>query len=234
MLPVFSFGQSIYNAYFTKDNHLQMTLNPAFQPNRGFFTFPLAGNSRFGITSDYSSLTEMAYALSSDEEILNDVSFYDKMKADSRLDFDLGVDLFSIGWWSGKNFWNVNVGVKGNFTSSIPKSLFEYIRDVNLLYDNDGYLNSSATFPDVNIHNLSLGVTLYSEIGLGYSRQINERITIGGKVKMLLGFMDVDFVMDEMSLEMNLPEYPENPESWAVDRGYGGRSSAQAYLRTAF
>lgn len=233
LIPAVLEGQNYYASYFMKDLSVANKLNPAFQPERGYFSIPVVGNLGFGLVSDYSGLVHMVQALSADESVLHDDGFYDKIKPNSQFNMDFNTDILSFGWWSGKGFWSVNVGLKADFNTSVPKSLFNYMREVNLLESEFGY-SSPASFPDVNIRGMDMGVNLYSEIGLGYSRRINEQLVVGGRAKMLLGFMNIDLRLDEMQMDMNLPSYPEQPESWVDGMGYGGHSSAKAQIRTAF
>lgn len=128
----------------------------------------------------------MVQALSADESVLHDDGFYDKLKPNSQFNMDLNTDILSFGWWSGKGFWSVNVGLKADFNTTVPKSLFNYMREVNLLESESEY-SSPVSFPDVNIRGMGMGVNLYSEIGLGYSRRINDRLVVGGRAKMLFG-----------------------------------------------
>lgn len=217
--------------YFNKNLYIGNRLNPANLPDRGYLVMPILGNLQAGMASDLK-MKDLIYALSTDESILNDNSFYDKMKLDNRMRFDINMDILSFGWWRGANFWSVNVGLKTNFSASLPKSLFEHMRTVGL-YDY-GFGDETLTSQNIDIRNLAMDMKAYSDIGVGYSRQINEKISVGGRAKLLLGFMHFDLAVDELHVEMNLPDNPDNPDNWQEGSGYGGYSSAQAHIKTAF
>ena len=52
--------------------------------------------------------------------------------------------------------------------------MFDYLRDADQL---------STTNLKGEISNMTLDVNAYAEVGLGYSRAINDRLTVGGRVK---------------------------------------------------
>ena len=215
-------------AYFNRNLHVANQLNPAILPERGYLALPFIGGFRIDGATDFTNLSDLIYAISADEKVLNDDSFYDQMKPDNRMNLDMNVNVLSVGWWRGANFWSVNVGLKLSFGASVPKSLFEYMRDLNLYEDSDLHMQN------VDIRNFQLNTRAYSDIGVGYARQLTECLSVGARAKLLLGFADIDFKVDEMVLDMNLPDYPDSPESWTTGANYGGYSAAKGHLRTAY
>ena len=214
-------------AYFNRNLHISNQLNPAILPERGYLALPLVGGLRVDGAFEFTSLSDLVYAISADETVLNDDSFYDRMKPDNRMNLDMNLNILSIGWWRGPNFWSVSAGVKMSVGASIPRSLFEYMRDMNR------YDGAELYEQDVNIRDLRLNVRAYADVGVGYARQITDRLS-GARAKLLLGFTDIDFYIDEMALNMNLPDYPDNPDNWRSNGNYGGYSAASGHLRTAY
>jgi hypothetical protein len=49
---------------------------------------------------------------------------------------------------------------------------------------------------DIHLSDLNFCSNTYMEIALGHSHSIGERITVGAKVKMLLGLMNVGATID--------------------------------------
>lgn len=215
-------------AYFNDNVYLSNRLNPAKLPGRGYVAIPVFGSFQYGMSSDFKSMKDLIYALSTDESILNDNSFYDRMKTDNRMNMNLDMDLFAFGWWKGKNFWSVNVGLKTDFGASIPKSLFEFVRENN----QDDY--GSTLVPNVDIRNFSMNVNAYTEAGVGYSRRINEKFTLGGRAKLILGLANIDFGVDRMTWDFDMPDNPDDPSSWQDGQNYGGTSIAKAHVRMAY
>lgn len=227
-MPAFVSGQNIGASVFMKDLHVSNRINPAYQPERGFLAIPLAG----GMQAEFAStgMMDMIDALTADEDILHNDSFYNGLHDYSNINTDMDINILSFGWWKGRNYWSVNIGLKTDASLSVPKSLFNYLREVNLYDSNAG---NGFELADVDIRNMSMRAKAYSEIGVGYSRQINEKLTVGGRAKMLLGLLDVDMTIDEVSVDMRLPEDPNDPESWQSGN-YGGSSVGRGHIRAAY
>ena len=57
-----------------------------------------------------------------------------------------------------------------------------------------------------NIEGEKLNLNAYSEIGVGYTRLIGDRISVGGRVKGLLGLGNVNLKINKASVKMNLQD----------------------------
>ena len=108
-------------AYFNRNLHVANQLNPAILPERGYLALPFIGGFRIDGATDFTNLSDLIYAISADEKVLNDDSFYDQMKPDNRMNLDMNVNVLSVGWWRGANFWSINVGLKLSFGGRYPE-----------------------------------------------------------------------------------------------------------------
>ena len=61
---------------------------------------------------------------------------------------------------------------------------------------------------------MNFKVNAYAEVGLGYSRPVNDKLTVGGRVKVLLGVAHAEMQVDEFAVDMNIPQNPDDPNSW--------------------
>lgn len=228
IFSVTGFAQS-RTGYFNDNLHLSNRLNPAVLPTAGYFSMPVLGLIDFGLSSDFKNFSTLVNALSTDEGILEDDDFYNSLKKDNRLDLNMKMDIISLGWWKGKNFWSVNVGLKLNAGASLPKSLLDFARQ-SARYGE----GSISMVPNADIQNLTMKLKGYTDIGVGYSRRINEKFTIGGRAKVLLGWANVDLGVDNFELDLDdLPSNPDNPSSWDPNRKYEGHTAAQAHVKTS-
>lgn len=55
---------------------------------------------------------------------------------------------------------------------------------------------------------MNFNVNAYAEVGLGYSRPVNDKLTVGGRVKVLLGVAHAEMQVDEFAVDMNIPQNP--------------------------
>lgn len=210
-------AQSLRTSYFMDGVNMRMQLNPALQPMKGYINIPVLGCFEMGAYSNSIGIKNTSNIIDNNGDLDYD-KLLDHLKQDNRLNLNVNTDILSFGWYRGKSFWSVNVGLHIDVGYSIPKSMFEYThysseRDYDRLF--------AKGAPD--IRNFSLNVNGYSDIGVGYSRPINNKLTVGGRVKLLLGIANAELKLDELRM---------TPESNPYDSGYSSvllRTKAHLY-----
>lgn len=108
-----------------------MQLNPGLQPTRGYFNFPVIGSFNVGASSNVLGVEDIKDILDSGDNLFENDKLYDRLKDENRLNVNLNTDILSFGWFKGKGFWSVNVGLRLDVGASIEKNMFEYLRKVN-------------------------------------------------------------------------------------------------------
>ena len=98
-----------------------------------------------------------------------------------------------------------------------------------------------------------LDINAYGEVGLGYARQINNRLTVGGKVKVLLGIGNMNLKINNVMMNANLPsdtrisqlqniQFSSDPVQAAKEiealqneiKGYHAKLTVDAHLESSF
>lgn len=182
-------AQYLRTSYFMEGTSSRLELNPGLQPMRGYFNIPVLGSFNVGTSSNVLGINDIIDVLDSREDIFLNDDLYSRLKSDNRLNVNLKTDVLSFGWYAGKGFWNVNVGLRADVGASIPQSMFEYLRRVNNTEDING-----------SFSNMNFNLNAYAEIGLGYSRQITEKLSVGGRVKVLLGIARAEMAVDNFDI----------------------------------
>lgn len=182
-------AQYLRTSYFMEGTSSRLELNPGLQPMRGYFNIPVLGSFNVGTSSNVLGINDIVDVLDSEEDIFLNDDLYSRLKSDNRLNVNLKTDVLSFGWYAGKGFWNVNVGLRADVGASIPQSMFEYLRRVNNTEDING-----------SFSNMNFNLNAYAEIGLGYSRQITEKLSVGGRVKVLLGIARAEMAVDNFDI----------------------------------
>lgn len=182
-------AQYLRTSYFMEGTSSRLELNPGLQPMRGYFNIPVLGSFNVGTSSNVLGINDIVDVLDSGEDIFLNDDLYSRLKSDNRLNVNLKTDVLSFGWYAGKGFWNVNVGLRADVGASIPQSMFEYLRRVNNTEDING-----------SFSNMNFSLNAYAEIGLGYSRQITEKLSVGGRVKVLLGIARAEMAVDNFDI----------------------------------
>ena len=135
-------------------------MNPGLQLTRGYFNFPVIGSLNVGASSNVLGTSDIIDVFDSGEYLYTNDKLYNRLKADNRLNVNLNTDILSFGWYRGKGFWSFNVGLRADVGASIPKSMFEYLRDVN----SSGFYIGNM---DYEIRNQSLYINSYAEVRVG-------------------------------------------------------------------
>lgn len=178
-------AQYLRTSYFMEGTSSRLQLNPGLQPTRGYFNFPVIGSFNVGASSNVLGVEDIKDILDSGDNLFENDKLYDRLKDENHLNVNLNTDILSFGWYKGKGFWSFNVGLRLDVDASIEKNMFEYLRQVNRF---EG-VNTISDLKQLNggFQNTDLNVRSWMEIGLGYSRPVTDKLTVGGRVKALLG-----------------------------------------------
>lgn len=171
--------------YFLDHYALSHEINPAFQPDSGYMSLPLLGNTVIGIQStagldailfeqpDGTLTTFMSKGTISKQDLMDKIGNGMKTNATAKL------TLLSIGQRINKwRYWTASLSIKTDVNTWVPKGLFDCMKDI----ENRDY----------NIGDIKGRATTYAEIAIGESSHWTERLDIGGKVKLLVGLMNAD------------------------------------------
>lgn len=190
-------AQQSRTSYFMKNSTVSMQQNPAFRPERGFVSIPVLGMVNPIFSTNGLTFDQIVYPRGNESVLFTDPSvdtnsFLKGLKGDNQINVGVNTQLFGAGWYRGKAFWSFDLSLKTNANLSVPKTLFEFIKR--------GTGAEGATY---NMSDLSLFAESYVEAGVGYSRPINEKLTVGGKLKFLVGAGSVKAQIDQMHAVMN-------------------------------
>lgn len=137
----------------------------------------------------------------------SDLVTEEKINGAHRIDFDLlaknfsrkkgflfggaQVDLFHIHFKQRNNFWSFHSKVRTDTRFSYPKNLFKLVADGNTAFGNEIDLSGTA-----------LDHSTYIENALGFTKQL-EKWTFGGRVKLLLGVVNVRTAKSDLKWNIN-------------------------------
>lgn len=194
----------VSSIYFLKNVYYRHELNPAFQPKANTFvdlplfpTLQLAGGNNSVTFSDIIYPKEVdgkTQTITFMHPQGDKDKFYQCLRPQINMFVEPRIDLLSFGFRVRNDYYTFGVTQKTNATFSLPKDLFKLA-----LYGAPDTLNT-------NIFNLSaLGVSgsSYTEFAFGYSKKINDKLTVGGKAKYLLGLANVTSHINNLQLHAN-------------------------------
>ncbi len=186
-------AQNTYSGYFL-DNYLYRSeMNPAFGNESNYVGFPALGNVNVGMQGNLH-LTNVLYNVNGKTSLFTNpnVSADEVMKGihdKNRLGAEIKLNVLNAGFKAFGGYNTVAINVRGDVNMQLPGSLFSLLKEgvSNRTYD---------------IRNLRANAAAYGEIVLNHSRDIKQvpGLRVGGAVKFLLGYGQVDARMDEAQL----------------------------------
>ena len=116
--------------------------------------------------------------------------FLDGLDQQNQASMDISVNLLDLGFRIGKrNYFNFFANENMNAAMSYPRSMAEMLFNVG---------NSKIVDRTYDIQTYRLNVLQYRAIGLGYTRQITNKLSAGIRVKSLMGISHVQTLNDSM------------------------------------
>lgn len=201
-LCLFSF---LTGLFFCKDSRAQQNFtlyNMNFVPQRSYLNpgfIPGAGRIFIGIpalSSEYFNISNNGFKYSDAIRHRDDDSLYidfgnvlSKLSKDNYLSTNYHVDLLSFGIAVEKNYFSFNITEKVDFRFRYPKSFMEF-----LWKGNGAFLDKEVKF------NFGLNFSHYREYALGAAREINDKLSVGIKLKYLYGMENFHTKKTDISL----------------------------------
>lgn len=191
-------GQVLAQQEFTlqlMDNLHQSTyVNPAIVPKNNI-NISLLSSYQLGITNTGFSYNQLAAQIEEGESgqpILNLESMLHNMKLDRKhyLNMSGSIDLLSVGFKAGKGRFSLNLSERVH----------------GRMYYDDAILRAAVygNTPEetIRINNYTLNALHYHEAGIGYNRKIlaDDRLVVGGRLKVLMGLGNIDTKKAEVAL----------------------------------
>ncbi|MBN2767150.1 MAG: OmpA family protein [Paludibacteraceae bacterium] len=199
-------AQQVNSLYFLENAPVRHYLNPAFQPLSGFyFGLPVLGYTQFGLGNNSFTIHSLT---------LNKDNAFSAIRPTTLFRTDLQLNLLDFGFRTKKAYWSFGLTEKIEGQIGLPKDLFKLALYGTPNIDNNLY----------NLGSLNFGVNAYTEAALGYSRILNDKWSVGAKVKGLLGNANISAKFENFELNAGI-------EEWTLKAEGGINSSSPAKIQ---
>ena len=209
-------AQQVNTLYFMEDIPVRHFLNPSFQPTAGFYvSLPIVGFTQLNMGNNSFSLKDLIYKDANSQTVSflsptgNIPHFYNTLKSNILINTDVQTNLLSVGFRDESAYWTFSLTEKIESSVNLPKELFQ----ISLL----GTLSSISNSYDFS--KLDGKVSLYSEAAMGYSKQVNDKWVIGGKLKLLVGSANLTNSNNQIMLNAGVEKWTLKGEG---DVNYSG------------
>lgn len=193
-------AQTLNSGYFTDEMLFRHTMNPAYDNEQNYVSIPAIGNLNVKLQGNFGYedviMHNPLYPNESNKRmttfmnpyISNEDALEGFNSGNNRVMGDVNITILSAGFkkWGGYN--TIELNSKTSFGVVMPYELFEFAKNTgNKNYD---------------IGDISVNAQSYVELALGHSRQINDKLRLGAKLKFLLGVARGDAEFKDMKAEL--------------------------------
>lgn len=180
-------AQELRTTYFMQTSDLRHEMNPALL-DHSYVSMPFLGNMNVGTTGNFGAKTFIfdmqptweGYGVDGRTRTtfmhpnVDTDEFLGGLKDNNRLGVSLKYQIFGFAFKAFGGFNSVDMSLRSNTNISMPKSLFEFMK-------------TTGNKTDYSITDLGARTENFVELGLGHSHKVNEKWTVGGKLKFLFG-----------------------------------------------
>ena len=198
-LFLFSSNKSIAQKdilYFLREAPQVMQYNPAITPCSNFYLSLMLGTTDMGVHTSGFSYHDLIHKhpIYSDSLQLDLEGFRSQLSDNNFINFNYDMDLLGFGFKIGKNYFSYDLSLTLDARVNFSKGIFD------LILEGSGANNGNIRLLDGHL----LEVNSYITNAIGYSREINDRLSIGGKIKLLSGIANIH--TNEANLELNFKD----------------------------
>ena len=195
----FASGQNSNMLYFMEELGERTDMNPALTPEcKGYFDFIVLPNLYLGVGNNALTLHDLVFnqngkttsILSPGYDMSN---FMRTFPLTTRVNTNFKLNIFNVGWSTQrKNYYTIGLRLRGNVNLFLPRDMFKLVIEGT---PNENGVNN------YNLRTLGVDATVYSELSAGYARKINDKWQVGGTVKFLMGYANVNSQINQLGLE---------------------------------
>ena len=205
-------AQELRSSYFMKTSTFRHQINPALLTET-YTGMPFLGNLNIGAQGNVG-LKNFVYKLDGNPNYdlttfmnpeVSASEFLGDLGDKNRINIHLNENIFSTAFSAFGGLNLVELNLRSNTHVNLPYELFEFMKTTG---SKDHY----------SLKDLGLRTQNYAELAFGHSRKVMDNLTVGAKVKFLLGIYNADFHVNNMQLTMS-------DDKWAVS-GEGEFSNA--------
>lgn len=211
-LPFAAQSQTSSIMYASSRNPLMNNANPAFFPSNSKLYFSLPGaNVKFSSPLAFSSIFQ--YDSAENKTYINANNILDTLANGDKIRFGTNVNAFGFGINFGKFFVTLSSQVKVDVGFGMPSGLVTFLNEGNYGHTGDDVLE----LLDGNLIN----ARVYAEGALGFGYKITDELTVGARLKMLLGYLDLSNAGSSMTLT-TAPDYSSMTADLDINMNYAG------------
>jgi len=195
------FAQHIQTQYFLNIPQ-SAQMNPAFRPDANLYLgLPVLSGAYLGMSNNLLNLTDLFQPMPGTDSIMTILhpdydrdSFFRSIGRKGFVSTEINVPLLSAGFTVADIWWlEMGIGLKSSARAKLPADLFTLA-----LEGNEDFVGSAA-----NLSGTGFNAQAYLETYVGLSRNITERLRVGGRLKIMQGALSASLIANELEVQVN-------------------------------
>lgn len=201
LLSIGASAQSFRSGYFLDNYVYGYRINPAQVNEKGFVgvaigNIDLQNTSNIGVSSllfpnGNSLVTGLNKAISAD-------TFLGGLKQNNFISLDESINVFSLGISNGRRMHTVELNARVMSSQNLPYELFSLAKK-----------GAPGTY---NLGSLYASENVIADLSYGYSQWINDNLSVGGRVHLLLGVANVSLNANNTSVTLGPDKISISPD----------------------
>lgn len=187
--------ESLRTGYFLNGNLYRHKINPAMMNDQNYISLPVLGGVSVNAAGDVG-IDNFVFRNNAGEKVtfmhssVDANEFLSGIGSENKIMADIDMTIMSAGFSAFGGYNTIDIGFHSRTGASVPYEMFDFMK--NLDY------NSSYSINDVNILTRN-----YVDIAFGHSRKITKDLTLGARVKFILGLAYADVNLDRVDVISN-------------------------------
>ncbi len=191
-------AQTSQTLYFMDRVPQSVFLNPAHRPGHNFYIgLPMISSLNINAKSNFASFSDLVFKHPQYDSLISFLhpdadtgEFISKLRDRNTIGPDLNVGILSFGFRVNSSYFSFSIAERASFSATLPRELI-----LLALQGNEQFAGRTADFS-----NLGGELNYYREYAAGYSLPVNDRLTAGGRAKLLFGKANFSFADKDISL----------------------------------
>ncbi|MGM0463640.1 MAG: DUF5723 family protein [Bacteroidota bacterium] len=194
-------AQHIQTQYFLRIPQSSQ-LNPAFRPGANVYIgLPALSDIYLGMSNNLLNVGNIFQTMEGSDSIMTILHpdydrdrFYRRIGNKAFVSGEMGVQLLGVGFTVAEDWWlDLGLTAKGMGRARLPADLFTLA-----LEGNEGFTGSS-----VDLTGMGMEAQAYLQTHVGLSRNITDRLRVGGRLKLMQGAMSASLMAEELELQVH-------------------------------
>jgi hypothetical protein len=201
-------AQQINTLYFLENAPMRHTINPAFQPiSKGFVNISPLGWMSVGVGNTSLTMSDLFYLDPQTGHTITPLhpngdkqALLKSLNNMTLINGDATLGVVNMGFRiKEKGYFTIGLNQHIEIGSTLPRAIPQIVLG--------GFMTNLEGTNSFNLSRLGAAATIYTELAFGYSHQINEKWTVGGKLKVLVGQANIGINAKNLTLDANIEQW---------------------------